>query len=86
MFKLNTQRAPTDDVNFRKAMALAFDYSELVSALKITDKISAGVAARGPIAASLPGFDKALVAPNATWKPPKLPSQNPSMPTNSTKP
>ncbi len=63
MFKLNTQRAPTDDVNFRKAMALAFDYNELVSALKITDKISAGIAARGPIAASLPGFDKSLVAP-----------------------
>ncbi len=63
MFKLNTQRAPTDDVNFRKAMALAFDYTELVSALKVTDKISAGVGARGPIAASIPGFDKSLQLP-----------------------
>lgn len=60
LLKLNTQRAPTDDVNFRKAMALAFDYEALLSTLKLTDKVSSGSAARGPLPAGVPGYDKTL--------------------------
>jgi peptide/nickel transport system substrate-binding protein len=63
LFKLNTQRAPTDDVNFRKAMALAFDYDALISTLKITDAVSSGTPARGPIPAGVPGFDANLAMP-----------------------
>jgi peptide/nickel transport system substrate-binding protein len=63
LFKLNTQRAPTDDVNFRKAMALAFDYDALLSTLKITDEVSSGTPARGPIPDGVPGFDANLPMP-----------------------
>jgi peptide/nickel transport system substrate-binding protein len=63
LFKLNTQRAPTDDVNFRKAMALAFDYDALISTLKITDEVSSGTPARGPIPDGVPGFDAELPMP-----------------------
>jgi peptide/nickel transport system substrate-binding protein len=63
LFKLNTQRAPTDDVNFRKAMALAFDYEALLSTLKITDEVSSGTPAKGPIPDGVPGFDASLPMP-----------------------
>lgn len=63
LFKLNTQRAPTDDVNFRKAMALALDYDALLSTLKITDEVSSGTPARGPIPDGVPGFDAELPLP-----------------------
>lgn len=63
LFKLNTQRPPTDDVNFRKAMALAFDYEALRSTLKITDAISSGKPARGPLPAGVPGYDASLPFP-----------------------
>jgi peptide/nickel transport system substrate-binding protein len=63
MFKLNTQRAPTDDVNFRKAMALAFDYDALISTLKITDTIASGKTARGPLPDGFTGFDSSLPMP-----------------------
>lgn len=63
LFKLNTQRPPTDDVNFRKAMALAFDYETMFAALKITDKISSGKPSRGPLPAGVPGYDRTLPFP-----------------------
>jgi len=63
LFKLNTQRAPTDDVNFRKAIALAFDYNALLSTLKITDKVSSGKPARGPLPQGVPGYDPSLPYP-----------------------
>jgi peptide/nickel transport system substrate-binding protein len=63
LFKLNTQRPPTDDVNFRKAMALAFDYDAMFSTLKITDKVSSGKPSRGPLPQGVPGYDKTLPFP-----------------------
>lgn len=46
----NTKKAPTDDVNFRKAMNYLFDYNMIV------DKVFVGsVQAKGPVAAGVPG-------------------------------
>lgn len=58
-FLLNTQKAPTNDVNFRKALAHAWDYSSVV------DQVYAGSAevSRGIIPKSLWGHDAALETP-----------------------
>lgn len=61
--KLNTQRAPTDDVHFRRAMALAFDYDALISILKVTDDVSLGKKVGGPLPAGFPGADPDLPLP-----------------------
>lgn len=46
---LNTKKAPTDDVNFRKALAYAFDYDSIV-------KLFPGsVKAKGPVPHDVPG-------------------------------
>jgi len=66
--KLNTKRPPTDDLHFRRAMALAFDYDALLSILKITDKVAAGKRARGPLPEGFPGFDVTLPIPRRDLK------------------
>lgn len=63
LFKLNTQRAPTDDVHFRRAMALVFDYRALHGTLRIAEGIYTGVPARGPLPAGVPGHDATLPFP-----------------------
>lgn len=60
---LNTQRPPTDDVNFRRAMAAAFDYQALLTLLEVTDGVTAGTLARGPLPERMPGFDSDLPMP-----------------------
>jgi len=51
-YMIHTRKPPTDDVHFRKAMAYATDYPTLVT------NIFPGFAqARGPVSASVPGFD-----------------------------
>ena len=62
--KLNTQKAPTDDVNVRKAIAAAFDYATLRGLLKITDKVTSGSPANGPLVAGMPGYNKSLPVPS----------------------
>lgn len=62
--KLNTQRAPTDDVHFRRAMALAFDYDALISILRVTDDVSLGLKIAGPLPAGFPGADPSLEPPS----------------------
>lgn len=47
--KMNTTRAPLDDVNCRLALSNAFDYGTAVKMLAVTDDISAGSAATGAI-------------------------------------
>lgn len=50
---INTQKAPTDDVNVRKAIAYAFDYSIA------TDQLMNGaVQAQGPVPVLVPGHNK----------------------------
>ncbi len=55
-FKLNTQKAPLDDVNVRKAIALAFDYGQLYGLLEVAGQ-KQGLPIRGPIPAGVIGYD-----------------------------
>ncbi|SMF60852.1 peptide/nickel transport system substrate-binding protein [Xaviernesmea oryzae] len=55
-FKLNTQKAPLDDVNVRKAIALAFDYDQLYGLLEVAGQ-KQGLPVRGPIPAGVIGYD-----------------------------
>lgn len=55
-FKLNTRKAPTDDLNFRKAIALAFDYDQLYSLLEVAGQ-SSGLPIRGPVPWGVMGYD-----------------------------
>jgi peptide/nickel transport system substrate-binding protein len=61
--KINTKRAPTDDINVRKAMALGFDYAAVLRLIRINDRVTAGKTARGPIPEGFPGFDSSLPVP-----------------------
>lgn len=61
--KINTKRAPTDDINVRKAMALGFDYAAVLRLIRINDRVTAGKTARGPIPEGFPGFDSTLPVP-----------------------
>ncbi|WP_051469600.1 ABC transporter substrate-binding protein [Chelativorans sp. J32] len=55
-FKMNTRKAPLDDVNVRKAIALAFDYEQLYGLLQVAGQ-QQGIPIRGPIPADVPGYD-----------------------------
>jgi len=57
-FKINTTRAPLDDVNCRKALAYALDYDSLVGTFQVTDDIAAGQKARGPIPQGMIGYSE----------------------------
>ncbi|MDR0760033.1 MAG: ABC transporter substrate-binding protein, partial [Treponema sp.] len=47
---MNTKKAPTDDVHFRKALAYAFDYETVM-----TDIYPGAVPVRGPVPSNVPG-------------------------------
>lgn len=55
-FKMNTQKPPMDDVNVRKAIALAFDYDQVYGLLEVAGR-SQGQPVRGPIPQGVPGYD-----------------------------
>lgn len=61
--KFNTKKAPTDDVNLRRAMALAFDYGALMEILKVDAKVSLGKPMRGPLPDGFPGADETIALP-----------------------
>ncbi len=48
-FKMNTQKAPLDDVNCRLALANAFDYESVLKLIAITDEVSSGTGSTGAI-------------------------------------
>jgi peptide/nickel transport system substrate-binding protein len=60
--KLNCQRAPTDDVNFRKAIALALDYEQIYSLMQVAGQRS-GIPVNGSIPAGVLGHDPAAPYP-----------------------
>ncbi len=54
-FKLNTQKAPLDDVNCRSALANAFDYESVLKLIAITDEVSSGTGSTGAIPVGMYG-------------------------------
>lgn len=58
-FKMNTTKAPLDDVNCRLALSHAFDYSTAVKMIAITDDVSAGSPATGAIPVGMFGANGA---------------------------
>ncbi len=57
--KMNTARAPMDDMHCRLAFANAFDYSAAIKMIAITDKVSQGSAATGAIPVGMFGANPA---------------------------
>ncbi|MCX5479920.1 ABC transporter substrate-binding protein [Kaistia geumhonensis] len=58
--KLNTARAPLDDVHCRLALTYAFDYDTTLKILKINDERAQGIPMKGPLPSGLLGYDKDL--------------------------
>lgn len=58
-FKMNTTKAPLDDVNCRQALAHAFDYATAVQMISINDDVSAGSPATGAIPVGMFGANAA---------------------------
>ncbi|MGE0753348.1 ABC transporter substrate-binding protein [Pseudorhodoplanes sp.] len=55
-FKLNTTRAPMDDIEFRRAVVLGYDYEAHHSLLNLAG-VASGFPARGPIPQGVLGYD-----------------------------
>lgn len=55
-FMMNSQKAPLDDVNVRKAIALAFDYDQLYGLMNVAGH-QQGIPVRGPIPNGVMGSD-----------------------------
>ncbi len=51
----NTKKAPTDDVNFRKALTYLFDYETISKKILVDSPVSAG-----PVSSNLPGHDSSI--------------------------
>ena len=60
--KLNTAKAPLDDVNCRLALANAFDYDTAIKMIGVTDDVSLGTAATGAIPVGMLGSRPADLA------------------------
>ncbi len=58
-FKMNTTKAPLDDVNCRLALSHAFDYGTAVQMIAIDDNVSAGSPASGAIPVGMYGANPA---------------------------
>ncbi|MCX5495863.1 ABC transporter substrate-binding protein [Kaistia dalseonensis] len=56
--KLNTARAPLDDVHCRLALTYAFDYATTLKILQINDKYAQGIPMKGALPSGLLGYDK----------------------------
>ena len=61
-FKMNTTKAPLDNVNCRLALSHAFDYGTAIQMIAINDDISAGSAATGAIPVGMYGANGADMA------------------------
>lgn len=56
-FKLNTRRAPLDDVHCRRALAFAFDYNTLQQLVRINSETTQGRPMKGALPVGLVGFN-----------------------------
>ena len=54
---LHTQKPPTDDVHFRRAMVYALDYDAFANIVRVTDDLLAGIPARTAIPRAMFGYD-----------------------------
>ena len=54
---INTQKAPTDDVHFRRAMVYALNYDAFSNIVKVTDDLYAGNPTRTAIPRAMFGYD-----------------------------
>ncbi len=63
-FKLNTRRAPLDDVHCRLALTYALDYDALRSVQSVGNGITAAIPSNGPIPAGMLGYDPAVPMPH----------------------
>ena len=59
--KLNTMRAPTDDVHCRQALTYAVDYAAALAFLRVNEQFSIGIPANGPIPSGMLGHDDSPV-------------------------
>ena len=57
---MNTRRPPTDDVHFRRAVALGIDYAALIDLVKITPSIPGAIPMPGILPSGMLGHDKTL--------------------------
>jgi peptide/nickel transport system substrate-binding protein len=60
--KMNTAKAPLDDVNCRRALVNAFDYDTAIKMIAITDTVSSGSPATGAIPKGMFGANDASMA------------------------
>ena len=63
VIKLNTKRAPLDDVHCRRALGYALDYNSLIGLANITPQIRGAKPARGPLLEGMLGYDATLPTP-----------------------
>jgi peptide/nickel transport system substrate-binding protein len=61
-FKMNTQKAPLDNVNCRLALSAAFDYSTAIQMIAINDEVSGGSPATGAVPVGMFGANGADMA------------------------
>ncbi|MEP4196915.1 MAG: ABC transporter substrate-binding protein [Aliishimia sp.] len=61
-FKMNTQKAPLDNVNCRLALSAAFDYGTAIQMIAINDDVSGGSPATGAIPVGMFGANGADMA------------------------
>ena len=54
---IHTQKPPTDDVHFRRAMVYALNYDAFANIVKVTDELYAGIPARTAIPRAMFGYD-----------------------------
>jgi len=59
---MNTQRPPTDDANFRRAVALGIDYDALIDLMKVTPTFAGAIPITGMLPSGVLGHDKTLPA------------------------
>jgi peptide/nickel transport system substrate-binding protein len=60
---MNTRRPPTDDVEFRRAVALGIDYGALIDLMRVTPKVAGAIPMPGMLPSGLLGHDRSLPVP-----------------------